>query len=166
MDLSYLNLPVSVENNVKFYPYEDLLVEMFKYGLPELQFKTLIPERMTYPLVVGRRFLKQGAWSGDPRFIDKGPVRINVFTEGQYAEDQGFFISEAIRVMMLKAKLEKWRFPGIGSIVNIEMETEPSDESDWATASGIVQFADLPKHVKRRETVYRMTIRRPQSERG
>lgn len=161
MDVSQFNLPDSVLDRVAFYPYEDILMAMFAKAFPELRFETFVPETLTYPMITGARFASQGVWSGDPRFIDSGPVRINVFCAGPDADVEAFLISEAIRVMMLEASLERWHFPGIGSIVNISMNTEPADVNDWATATGIVQFADLPEGVTRFETVYQMTIRRP-----
>ena len=161
MDMSAFNLPASVLDRVAFFPYEDILAAMFERALPELRFETYVPEVLSYPLITGARFTPQGGWSGDPRFIDSGPVRINVFCAGPDADVEAFLISEAIRVMMLEASLERWNFPGLGSIVNITMSTEPADVNDWATATGIVQFADLPEGVIRFETVYQMTIRRP-----
>ena len=160
MDMSRFNLPSSVTDRVAFFPYEDILAAMFQRAFPELRFETYVPEVLTYPLITGARFT-QGGWSGDPRFIDSGPVRINVFCAGPDADVEAFLISEAIRVMMLEASLERWNFPGLGSIVNITMSTEPADVNDWATATGVVQFADLPENVIRFETVYQMTIRRP-----
>ena len=161
MDMSAFNLPASVLDRVAFFPYEDILAAMFQRAFPELRFETYVPEVLTYPLITGARFTPQGGWSGDPRFIDSGPVRINVFCAGPDADVEAFLISEAIRVMMLEASLERWNFHGLGSIVNITMSTEPADVNDWATATGIVQFADLPEGVIRFETVYQMTIRRP-----
>lgn len=163
MDLSSLNLPDSVVDRIKFNPFEDLLMAIFKRGLPDLDFVTLIPEKMTYPLVFGQRYLRQSGWNGDPRFIDSGPVRINVFTMGINGELEAFYISEAIRNLFFQADRERWHFDGIGSVLALKMESEPADASDWATASGIVQFADLPKGVTRYETTYRMTVRRPES---
>ena len=161
MDMSRFNLPSSVTDRVAFFPYEDILAAMFERAFQELRFETYVPELLTYPLITGARFTPQGGWSGDPRFIDSGPVRINVFCDGPDADVEAFLISEAIRVMMLEASLERWNFPGLGSIVNITMSTEPADVKDWATATGVVQFADLPENVIRFETVYQMTIRRP-----
>ena len=161
MDMSAFNLPASVLDRVAFFPYEDILAAMFQRAFPELRFETYVSEVLTYPLITGARFTPQGGWSGDPRFIDSGPVRINVFCAGPDADVEAFLISEAIRVVMLEASLERWNFPGLGSIVNITMSTEPADVNDWATATGIVQFADLPEGVIRFETVYQMTIRRP-----
>ena len=151
MDMSAFNLPASVLDRVAFFPYEDILAAMFQRAFPELRFETYVPEVLTYPLITGARFTPQGGWSGDPRFIDSGPVRINVFCAGPDADVEAFLISEAIRVMMLEASLERWNFPGLGSIVNITMSTEPADVNDWATATGIVQFADLPEGVIRFE---------------
>ena len=161
MDLSMYNVPNSVKDKVRFYPFEDILHEIFKRGLPDVNFGTFIAEDMTFPFVHGQRFLRQRPWSGDPRFIDHGPIRIQVFTYGPEAETEGFLLSEAVRVTLLEASLDRWHFPGVGSVLHIEMENEPSPSSDWASASGIVQFADLPKETVRYETIYNMTIRRP-----
>lgn len=161
IDYTRLGLPASIMQEAQFYPFEDLLIKMFERGLPDLNFSTYISENIQFPAVVGSRFTRSTGWSGDPRFIDSGPVRINVFTEQPNADGKGYFISEAIRVMMMKAHTERWHFPGTGSILSIRMEAEPTDANDWMTASGIVQFADLPKGVSRFETIYYMTVRRP-----
>lgn len=157
-----MRLPASVQERVRFQPFEDLLRAIFERGMPDVKFVTRVPERMSYPLVFGERFVQQAGWDGDPRFIDSGPIRINVFTEGPNAELEAYYISEAIRVLFNQVHRERWYFKGLGGILNLSMEVEPADAKDWATATGVVQFADKPKGVSRFETVYRMTIRRPQ----
>lgn len=159
--LDDVNLPQSVRDMVQFYPYEDIVLAIFARGLPDVPVKTYFDSQCTMPAVTAQRFALQSGWSGDPRFIDSGLIRINVFTRGPDAELQGVYYSEAIRVLMLKANLERWHFPGIGSVLAIDMQIEPTESADWATTFGPVQFPDLPKDTVRYETVYRMTIRRP-----
>lgn len=162
MDLSGLNLPQSVVDRVMFTPFDDLLLAIFKRGLPDLDFRLTLPEKLPLPIVTANRFARGSAgWSGDPRFIDNGAFRVNVFTDGLNAEIEGQFIAEAIRVMLYQAHTERWHFPGLGSILKIELMVEPNNQSDWATSTGIVQYADLPKGVARTEAIYDMTIRRP-----
>jgi hypothetical protein len=41
------------------------------------------------------------------------------------------------------------------------MDTEPTRQSDWATSSGPVQYADLPSGFYRYQTNYTVKMRRP-----
>lgn len=163
VDLPPLDLPPGIADMVEFSPYEDLLLAIFERGLPQLQVRTLIPpsEYIEYPLVLVRRKDPVGLWRGDPRFVDKGQVLVSVFTEDPDGEHKGIIISEAIRVMLRKAWLEHWHFPGLGSIVEINMMKEPIRVVDWATASGPVQYAELPGNVWRTESEYSLTVKRP-----
>ena len=162
MDLTGLNLPPSVVERVQFTPFDDLLLAIFNRGLPDLDFRLTLPEKMPFPIVTANRFPRGNlGWAGDPRFIDNGSFKVNVFTTGVNADIEGQLISEAIRVMLFQAHTERWHFPGLGSILKIQMLVEPNDQDDWATSTGVVQYADLPKGVARAESIYDMTIRRP-----
>lgn len=162
-DISSLDLPDGIAQMIEMMPLEDLLLALFKRGLPQLEMHTLIPpsDYIGFPFVLARRAQPVGNWRGDPRFIDRGRVLLSVFTEDPDGENKGILISEAIRIMFRQAWLEHWNFPGLGSIVEIKMVHEPNRVADWATATGPVQFADLPGNVWRTESSYEFIIRRP-----
>ena len=162
-DISDLDLPAGVREMIEFMPFEDMLLSLFRRGLPSIKMHTLIPpsDFLEFPFVLARRMQPVGFWNGDPRFLDKGRVAVSVFAEDPNGENKAILISEAIRVMFAKATKERWKFPGISSIVNIRMLQEPNRVADWATATGPVQFADLPGNVWRAEALYDFTVRRP-----
>lgn len=162
-DFSSLDLPDGILQMAEMMPMEDLLLALFRRGLPQLEVHTLIPpsDYLDFPFVLARRAAPVGAWRGDPRFIDRGRVVLSVFAEDPDGENKGILISEAIRIMFRTAWLEHWHFPGLGSIVEIKMYQEPNRVADWATATGPVQFADLPGNVWRTESSYEFIVRRP-----
>lgn len=162
-DYSMLDLPPGVLEAVELFPIEDIMLALFERGLPQLTVHSLIPpsEYLEYPFVLVRRQSPVGNWRGDPRFIDVARVQLSVYTEDPDGENKAILISEAIRVMLKRAWLEHWNFPGLGSITQIKMVEEPNRVPDWATSIGPVQFADLPGNVWRAESTYIVTIRRP-----
>ncbi len=162
-DFSTLDLPDGVMERVEMFPMEDILLSIFRRGLPSLTVHSLIPpsEYISYPFAVARRGSPVGNWRGDARFLDRGRATVSVFTQDPDGENKGIMIGEAIRVMMRQAWLEHWNFPGLGSIVDIKMVQEPTRVPDWATSAGPVQFADLPGNVWRAEIYFNMVVRRP-----
>jgi hypothetical protein len=70
-------------------------------------------------------------------------------------------LAEAVRVALRDAWLDHHSVPGRGHIVRVDMTSAPRRVTDWATATGPVQYADLPTGVWRYETAYRIAIRRP-----
>ena len=162
-DYSTLDLPKGVLDRVEMYPYEDIMLSIFERGMPDLAVHSLVPpsEYLEYPFVLVRRQAPVGHWSGDPRFVDVGRINLSVFAEDPDGENKAILISEAIRVMFREAWREHWNFPGLGSIVSIRMIQEPNRVPDWATATGAVQFADLPGNVWRAESSYTVAVRRP-----
>ncbi len=55
--------------------------------------------------------------------------------------------------------------PGRGHLTRVQMTSAPRRVTDWATATGPVQYADLPTGVWRYETQYRIGIRKPHTTR-
>ena len=104
-----------------------------------------------------------GVWNGDPRFTDACAVEINVLTQDPDGDEAGALVSEAVRVALREAWLSHKNLPGLGSVIEIRMVDEPRRVTDWATATGPVQYADLPGGVWRYETRYAVSIRRPRS---
>jgi hypothetical protein len=64
-----------------------------------------------------------------------------------------------VRTVLRTAWLEHWHFPGLGSVIQIDMQHEPSRRADWATSAGPVQYADLPHGYWRYESSYLIQIR-------
>lgn len=154
-------LPQSVLDLVELSPVEDVLLSILREGLPEVPVVSLIPKEAPSAFVLVRRLHGMGQWSGDPRFTDAGRFFVHTFTEDPDGDEKGAVLSEAVRVVLRNAWLAHKVVPGRGSIISIKMLSEPSRKTDWATASGPVQFADLPTGFWRYETTYEIKIRKP-----
>lgn len=163
MDYSELGLPQSVTSLVELTPYEDIGLAILRQGLPDIPVQSLIPPpgELQFPFVLVTRARPLENWGGDPRFTDSGRLVISVFTTDPEGQEKAQVISEAIRVVMRTAWLEKWYFPGLGSVIRIELKSEATRSPDWATSAGPVQFADLPSNTHRYEAEYKMIVRKP-----
>lgn len=157
------SLPESVLNLVENTPYEDMVLAILRRGLPEVPVYSLIPQSPPPFFILARRLQGIGNWSGDPRFTDFGRFFIHTFTQDPDGDSKGAALSEAVRVVLRNAWLEKWTFPNLGSVIEIKTSNEPSRVTDWATSAGPVQYADLPTGFWRYESIYVMKIRRPRS---
>lgn len=154
-------LPPSVLALCELSPVEDILLAILREGLPDVPVYSLIPEEAPPAFVLARRLHGMGSWDGDPRFTDSGRFFVHTFTSDPDGDEKGALLSEAVRVVLRNAWLAHKNLPGLGSIISIKMLSEPSRKTDWATASGPVQFADLPTGFWRYESTYDIKIRKP-----
>jgi hypothetical protein len=155
------DLPQSVLDLVELSPVEDILLTILRDGLPDIPVVSLIAEDPPPMFVLVRRLHGMGDWDGDPRFTDSGRFFIHTFTEDPDGDEKGALLSEAVRVVLRNAWLAHKNVPGRGSVINIKMLSEPSRKTDWATASGPVQYADLPTGFWRYESTYQINVRKP-----
>lgn len=156
-----LELPASVRSLVELTPVEDLLLLALRKYLPDVRVRTLIPDLDRVPFIQVRRMPGNNFWRGDPRVVDDARIQVNCFTKDPDGDTKGALFSEAVRVALRMAGEEHFYHPELGAIARIAMEIEPSRKSDWATATGPVQYADLPTGHWRYETVYSVKIRKP-----
>ena len=158
-----LGLPESITDKVVMHPVEDLALAISRDKLPDLPCYSLIPlDTSDTPFfAVYRRVPFVGAWNGDHRFIDHANLVAHVFTKDPNADEKGALISEAIRQSFWEAGREQKEYPGLGHLISVRMPTEPTRQTDWATSSGPVQYADLPLGFFRYQTNYTWKIRRP-----
>lgn len=154
-------LPASVLALVELSPIEDILLTVLRAGLPDILVCSLIPKSPPPAFILARRMHGMSTWEGDPRFTDSGRFFIHTFTEDPDGDQKGALLSEAVRVVLRNAWLAHTNVPGRGSIIEIKMSSEPARVTDWATASGPVQFADLPTGFWRYETTYQIKVRKP-----
>lgn len=154
-------LPLSVLSLVELSPVEDILLSILREGLPDVPIFSLIPEDAPPVFLIARRLHGMGQWNGDARFTDSGRFFVHTFTSDPDGDEKGALLSEAVRVVLRDAWLSHKNVPGLGSVISIQMLSEPSRKTDWATASGPVQFADLPTGFWRYETTYEIKIRKP-----
>lgn len=158
-----LDLPQSVLDLVEFTPVEDLVLAILREGLPDVPIFSLIPEEIPSFFIFVRRLTPLGDWHGDARFTDTGRFGVDVLTKDPDGDEKGAVLSEAARVVLRNAWLQHRMYSGLGSIIRITMEQEPTRKTDWANSSGPVQFASLPSGTWRYEAVYGIEIRKPLS---
>ena len=108
-----------------------------------------------------RRTAHLGEWDGDTRFVDQADVTVHTFAEDPDGDQDAAVLAEAVRVAMREFWLRHQSVPGRGHVLRVDMTSPPRRVTDWATATGPVQYADLPIGVWRYETAYRVLIRRP-----
>lgn len=147
---------------VEMSPVEDLLLALLPQKLPGVHVNSLIADDQPFPLVLIRNNGQWGEWGGDPRFLDASQVNIHVFCEGVNGDEDAALLSEAVRVVLRDSV--NVVIPGRGHITKAQMVQRPRRVTDWATASGPVQYADLPSGVWRYETVFNVEIRKPTSK--
>jgi len=157
------SLPPEVLALAQFHPVEDLILALLRDGLPEaIHVNSLVADGQEWPLVLVRRGLDWGFWAGDPRgFIDSGTLAISVFCDGLEADSDAAYLSEAVRVILHRSVNKV--VSGLGYLTEVDLDNAPHRVTDWASATGPVQFADLPTGVMRYETTYSLGIRAPRT---
>lgn len=155
-----LDLPESVLATAEFAPVEDVVLPLVRDALPGLRIFSEVPEPELFPYAVVRTAHTERFWSGDDRFVDWAGISVHVFASDPDGERKAAIISDAIRVALRDAWLEQ-RTTEHGWICAYRMINRPSRRSDWATATGPVQYADLPTGTQRYESMFWLQIRRP-----
>ncbi len=156
-------IPPEIRALAEMSPVEDLMLTVLRDGLPGIQVQSLIEADQTFPLVLPRRDPTFGAWSGDTRFLDSARVAVHVFCQDPDGDEDAAILSEAVRVVVRNAWLTQKVFPGLGHITRADLVSAPRRQSDWATSTGPVQYADLPTGVHRYESTYDIEIRKPRN---
>lgn len=143
-----------------------ILDHWFK-GLPEGR-KPLVVTQIPYdlegklPMVMVRSDRRSGdpiTGSRDGRFIQSAPLSIETFTNGVDAEDDGYQLAESCRLALFWAWRKQYRVPGVGVLNKIGHVGAIARVSDFATSTGVVQYASLPKSAVRHEMNMRVIIR-------
>ncbi|MCP3755758.1 hypothetical protein [Streptomyces sp. TBY4] len=156
-------IPPTIKALAELSPVEDLLLAVLRQGLPGIRVQSLINRSQQFPLVLVRRDPSFGAWDGDTRFTDSARVVVNTFAEDPDGDQDAAILSEAVRVVLRDAWLNNIVVPGRGHLTRVEMNSAGRRASDWATATGPVQYADLPTGVWRYESIFDITIRKPRA---
>jgi hypothetical protein len=154
-------LPAQIKGMAEMSPVEDLMLALLRDQLPGVQVGSLIAARQQFPFVLIRRDPNFGEWSGDPRFLDAALVVVNAFCEDPNGDEDAAILSEAVRVVIRDSVNRV--VAGRGHITKQNLNSAPRRASDWATATGPVQYADLPTGVRRYEAKYEIEIRKPRN---
>lgn len=157
--MSTINMPVFGSTN-------RLLMAIFRefFVGQEIHIGTLFSEDIPTPALLARTERRSGSIAhkaGDEMFLKPVIASVNTLTSGLEAESDGEALQEMARIAITQAQREQKVFPGVGYISAIENSTVASRASDWATSTGIVQYATLPKGVVRFESIFRLLIRPP-----
>lgn len=140
-------------------PIEDLLLHLLPSKLPGVEVRTRIRSDQTFPLVLMRNDWTPTQQIADSKLLDAVSMTFHVYCDGLNAELDAQLLSEALRVTLLDQL--NVVVEGRGHIAHIEMTSRPRRVTDWATATGPVQYADLPEGVERYESRYDITIKKP-----
>src|SRR5688572_28616028 len=136
-------IPPAVRALAELSPIEDILLVILRTALPGVQVQTLIAADQSFPLVLVRRQPQFGAWDADTRFTDTADVVIHTFAADPDGDEDAAILAEAVRVVLRDAWLRHTTVPGRGHLTRVEMTSAPRRATDWATATGPVQYADL-----------------------
>lgn len=157
--MSKIHIPV-------FGSTDGLLMAIFRefFAGQDIKIGTLYTEDMPTPTLIARRERRSGNGemrNTDDRFMETAIVSVNTLTSGLEAEADGASLQEMCRIALRQAVMDQKAYPGLGHLAAIENSTAASRVSDWATSTGVVQYATLPKGVVRYESVFRLLIRPP-----
>lgn len=155
-------LPASILAKVEMSPVEDLLLGLLPQQLEGIRVQTKIEDDQTFPFILVRSTGSWGNWHGDERFLDAAEVHVQTFADGINADEDAANLAEAVRVTLRDSR--NIVVPRRGHLVSCEMTSRPRRAPDWATATGPVQYADLPTGVYRYETQYHVVIRKPDTK--
>lgn len=164
------NLPESARLLAEHVPAEDLALDILRKSMPDIEVVSQIRHDQTFPVILVRRLPTFIAFIADERFIASVDIAVHVFAQDPDGDRDAAIISEAARVALRNAWLnwqgtgEPYCNPEIGSVTYFEVLAPARRAADWATASGPVQYADLPSGVWRYEARYRVVVRKPRSQ--
>lgn len=157
-----MTLPESVRDAAGPVPLgEDLALDLFRRLLPDLQWVSLLTPAYSPPFALVREVTFYGAWTPDRRFIREYFITIETFTEGLESDVEGPLIHRAAENVLLRASLaHEPVLDGAGWLEAAELVEPARRVSDWASANGPVQFADLPQGWTRHISTHRLTVKR------
>lgn len=121
---------------------------------------TLIRHDQTFPYVLVRGDDGYGTFNGDLRFVDQGIAIVHAFCEDPNGDEDAAILAEAARVVIRDAWRNQTVVPGRGHITRFAVNSRPHRVTDWATATGPVQYADLPTGVHRYEVRMDLSIKK------
>lgn len=153
-------LPQEILDLVEMHPVEDLVLTLLRRRITSVPVQSQIYDDQTFPAIVIHKGDMIGEWwGGDPRFLDTAKLDVFCFTSGLNGDEEGALLSEAVRVALRSCVNEV--IPELGYLTAVTMTSPPRNAADWDTATGPVQYADLPSEVVRYATTYTLSIRKP-----
>lgn len=152
-----------------FGPVEDLLLNILRdyFSGTDITVASVFREGMTLPAIVARQDKKSGTsniYASDPRFFRVALVSVDVVCEGPDADQDASLLHEAVKDALVNAWFSQLIVEGVGYIAKIENIGTPSRSADWATSTGVVQYASLPQGAVRFDNTFRLFIRPDQDQ--
>lgn len=154
------DLPPGILAKAQFSPAEDIILPIIRAGMAPIRVQSLIEFDQGFPFVHTRRAQGLSADVGDIRFIDSVLLQVNTFAQDPDGDEKAAILGEACRRVLYDAYKAQTVVPNRGWIATFDMRQAPKRATDWATAVGPVQYADLPTGVVRYEAMYQLGLRR------
>ena len=147
-----------------FGPIEDLALGILRpyFEGTDVHVASTFVEGLPLPVVVARQDKKSGSmthFSRDARFMRTALLSIDTICEGVDADQDASYLQEAVTHAIIQAWKNQTVVPGVGYISQIENIGNASRASDWATSTGVVQYASLPQGAVRYDSTMRLYIR-------
>lgn len=151
-----------------FAPPEDILLAIFRpleAEIPGLVVTSRIPddEDMTTPMILCRS--GTGSWNSDSfqgdetRFVRRFIADIQVFTDDPEGDKKAALLSELAYQRLRTVQRRQIVFPGLGHLAYVRTSTPAHQVPDWATSTGVNQYANLNKGMYRYEAKYGIAVR-------
>lgn len=156
-----LDLPASALARVRNRPIEDVVLAILRRGLPDVPSYALIPQIVPPFFILVRGIPESGFYKGRRGLLHEIDFACHTYTENPDGDEKATLLGDALVDVMEQAFLEHWSFPAYGSVNKIKCIQYPTRETDWATSSGPVQYADLPTGNWRNEARFRAVINTP-----
>lgn len=143
---------------------EDLMLGILRpaFAGTNVTVASTFTEGMGVPAVIARQDKKSGnavIYSGDARFLRPALLSIDAICTGPDADQDAGMLQEAVTQIIMRAQREQTVVPGVGYISAIENVGNAARSSDWATSTGVVQYASLPQGAVRYDSTMRLYIR-------
>lgn len=154
-----VNIPV-------FGSVDEMVLGIFRrfFEGQDVHIGTLYSEDLKPPIIITRRERRSGTVmtkTADDRFLRPAIFSVQTITSGVDADEIGEELQEACHLAIRTAQQEQWVIPDAGVLSVVENSSTPSRVADWATSTGVVQYASLPKGWVRYEAIYRVLYRPP-----
>lgn len=147
-----------------FGAVEDLLLGILRpfFAGTDAKVEAAYYEGMQLPTVIPLHARRSGGVTyqgADQAFTEASLIEVNTICEGPEADMQNAELQEACRHALLLAQRKQLVVPGVGVLNRIQASTKATRQTDWATATGLVQYATLPAGAIRYEAVYKLLLR-------
>lgn len=149
-----------------FYSPEDLLLGIIRpleEDIPGLTVSTIIQDDFPTPYVMCRS--DTGSWdsdtagSADRRFMRRFTADIQTWVDGTEADTRNGWLQEIVYLRLYTAWSRQIIVPGVGHIAKLRVSSPAHEVPDWATSTGVNQYAQLPKGMLRYQAKYRVWVR-------